>query len=76
MDIEAVDRRRLHEIERLALGDAFGDVEQHDIPELFEPNEMGEGAADVAGTDQRDLGTCHVGKNLGSGRRRARRTAS
>src|SRR5262245_37588491 len=57
----------LHEVERLTLGDAFGDVEQHDVAELFEANKMGERAADLAGTDQRNLGTRHVGKNLGWG---------
>src|SRR5215475_15778936 len=57
----------LHEVERLALGDAFGDVEQDDIAELFEADKMGERAANLAGTDQCNLGTRHVGKNLGSG---------
>src|SRR5262249_61196512 len=65
MGIEAVDRRGLDEIERLALGDAFGDVEQHDVAELLEADEMGERAADLAGTDQRDLGTRHRGKTSG-----------
>src|SRR5262245_29575257 len=55
----------LHEVERLALGNAFGDVEQHDVAELFEANKMGEGAANLAGTDQCNLGTRHVRKNLG-----------
>src|SRR5262249_25423357 len=55
----------LHEVERLALGDAFGDVEQDDVAELFEANKMGERAANLAGTDQCNLGTAHVGKNLG-----------
>src|SRR5262245_20673302 len=57
----------LHEVERLALGDAFGDVEQDDVAELFEANKMGERAANLAGTDQCNLGTRHVGKNLGWG---------
>ena len=65
MGVEAVDRRGLDEIERLALGDAFGDVEQHNVAELFEADEMGERAADLAGTDQCNLGTRHVGENLG-----------
>src|SRR5258708_23190191 len=55
----------LHEVERLALGNAFGDVEQHDVAELFEANKMGERAANLAGTDQCNLGTRHVRKNLG-----------
>src|SRR5262245_47761315 len=57
----------LHEVERLALRDAFGDVEQHHVAELFEANKMGERAANLAGTDQCNLGTRHVGKNLGWG---------
>jgi hypothetical protein len=65
MGIEAIDRRGLHQIERLALRNAFGDIEQHDVTELFEANEMGEGAADLAGTDQSNLGTRHMEKNLG-----------
>src|SRR5215831_4376193 len=52
----------LHEVERLALGDAFGDVEQHDVAELFEANKMGERAANLAGTDQCNLGTRHCGE--------------
>src|SRR5947209_10824840 len=57
----------LHEVERLALGNAFRDVEQHDVAELFEANKMGERAANLAGTDQCNLGTRHVRKNLGWG---------
>ena len=64
------------EIERLALGDAFGDVEQHDVAELLEADEMGERAADLAGTDQRNLGTRHVGENLERQRRKDRRNGS
>src|SRR5262249_55184825 len=55
----------LHEVERFALGNAFGDVEQHDVAELFEANKMGERAANLAGTDQCNLGTRHVRENLG-----------
>src|SRR3984893_17250663 len=55
----------LHEVERLALGNAFGDVEQHDVAELFEANKMGERAANLAGTDQCNLGPRHVRKTLG-----------
>src|SRR5258708_7901543 len=57
----------LHEVERLALRNAFGDVEQHNVAELFEANKMGERAANLAGTDQCNLGTRHVRKNLGWG---------
>ena len=50
------------EVERLALRDAFGDVEQDDVAELLEADEMGERAADLAGADQRNLVTRHGGK--------------
>ncbi len=33
--VEAVDRRRLRDIERLALRHALGDVEQHDVAEFL-----------------------------------------
>ena len=64
LGVEALDRRRLGEVERLALRDAFGDVEQHDVAELFQADEMSERAADLAGADQRNLVTRHVGKVL------------
>ena len=34
LGVEAVDRRGLRDVERLALRDAFDDVEQHDVAEL------------------------------------------
>ena len=57
--VEAFDRARLREIERLALRHAFDDVEQHDVAEFLEADEMGERAADHAGADQGDLGARH-----------------
>src|SRR5262249_44305373 len=65
--IEAFDRRRLNEIERLALGNAFGNVEQHYVAEFFEANKMGERAADLASTDQCNLGAGAGGGNPGAG---------
>ena len=62
--IEIVDRRGLRDIERLALRDAFRDVEHHDIAELLETNEVGQGAADLAGADQRNFIARHGGKTL------------
>src|SRR3546814_8614060 len=53
--VEAFGRPRLREIERLALGDALGDVEQDDITQFLHRGEVGERAADHAGADQRDL---------------------
>ena len=52
------------DIERLALRDAFHDVEQDDVAELLEANEVGQRAADLAGADQRNLVTRHGGKTL------------
>ena len=49
------------EVERLALRHAFDDVEQHDVAELLEADEMSERAADLAGADQRNLVTRHLG---------------
>ncbi len=64
MGIEAVDRRRFGEIERLALRNALSDVEQNDVAELLEADQMGERAADLPSPDQCDLRTRHVGKTL------------
>ena len=51
------------DVERLALRDAFDDVEQDDIAEFLEADEMGERAADLAGADERNLVARH-GENL------------
>ena len=64
LGVEIVDRRGLGDVERLALRDALHDVEHHDVAELFEADEMGERAADLAGADQRNLVTRHGGKTL------------
>ena len=52
------------EVERLALRDALGDVEQDDVAEFLQADEMRERAADLAGADQRNLVARHVGKTL------------
>src|SRR5262249_31406801 len=70
MGIEAVDRRGLDQIERLALGVASGKVDQPAVASFLETDEMGEGAADLAGTDQRNLGTRHGERPLGTLRMR------
>jgi hypothetical protein len=57
--IEPVDRRGFGDVESLALGNAFRDVEKHDIAEFLQSDEMGESAADLAGADERDLVTGH-----------------
>ena len=62
--VEIVDRRGFGDVERLALRDTFHDVEHHDVAELLETYEVGERAADLAGTDQRNFVTRHGGKTL------------
>ena len=57
--VEALDRRGLGEVQRLALRHAFNDVEQHDIAQLLEAGEQGQRAADLAGADQGDLVSSH-----------------
>ena len=54
LGVEAGDRRGLGDVERLALGHAFDDVEEDDVAEFLEADEMGERAADLTGADQRD----------------------
>ena len=59
LGIEAFDRRRLHQIERFALRDAFGNVEQRDVAELFQADQVGQRAADLAGADESDFRSGH-----------------
>ena len=61
--IEPVDRRRLRDIERLALRHAFGNVEHHHVAQLLEADEMSQRAADLAGADQSNLVARH-GKSV------------
>ena len=67
--VEALDRAALLEVERLALGNALDDVEQDDVAELLLRGQVGEGAADIAGTDQGDLlaSHCALGSFAGAG---------
>ena len=57
--VEALDRRALRDVERLALRHAVDDVEQHDVAEFLETDEQRERAADLSCADQSDLLTCH-----------------
>ena len=57
--VEAFDRRRLDEIERLALRHAFHDVEQDDVAEFLEPDQMRQRAADLTRADQCNLVSRH-----------------
>ena len=59
--IEAFDRRRLNEVERLALRHAFHDVEQDDVAELLETDQVRERAADLTRADQCNLVSRHWG---------------
>jgi hypothetical protein len=45
------------DVQRLAFGDAFGNVEQDDIAQLFEGSKMGKGATDLTSADQRNFGS-------------------
>jgi hypothetical protein len=58
--VEAVDRRRLDEIERLALRHAFGDVEHDDVAELLETDQMRQRPADLTCADQCNLVSRHL----------------
>ena len=61
LGVEALDRRGLGDVERLALRDAFRDVEEDDVAEFLQADEMGERAADLSGADERDLVAGHEG---------------
>ena len=43
------------EVQRLALGQAFGDVENHHIAQLLQRHQMGERAADLSAADESDF---------------------
>jgi hypothetical protein len=68
--VEAVDGGGLGDVERLALRDAFGDVEQHDVAEFLQRGQMGERAPDLPGADQRDLRSCHCPSSPRAGSKR------
>ncbi len=57
--VEAFDGAGLGDVERLALRQAFHDVEEHDVAKLLEADQVGERAADHATADQGDLRTRH-----------------
>ncbi len=50
--VEAFDRAALGEVERLALRDALGDVEQDDVAQFLHRRQMRERATDHAGADR------------------------
>ncbi len=53
--IDTLDRGAFGDIERLALRDAVGDVEQDDVAQLLQADQVGQGAANIAGTDECDF---------------------
>ena len=61
--VEAFDRRGFGEIERLALRDAVGDVEQDDVAEFLETGQQRQRAADLPSPDQCNLVTRHFGRS-------------
>jgi hypothetical protein len=63
MRIEAVDRRRLRDIQRFALRHALGDVEQHDVAQLLQADEVSQRSADLTGANQTNLVARH-GKSV------------
>ncbi len=50
--IEAFDRAGLGQVQRLALGQAFGDVEHHHVTKFLERHQMGERAANLSAADK------------------------
>ena len=57
--VVADDRRRLGEVEALALGQALDDVDEDDVGEAGLGDPLGGGGADVAGADDGDLVAGH-----------------
>ena len=62
--VVADDRRRLGEVEALALGQALDDVDEDDVGEACLGDPLGGGGADVPGADDRDLVPRHFGALL------------
>ncbi|CAO3352082.1 hypothetical protein [Azospirillum melinis] len=57
--VEALDRGGFGEIQRLAGRHAFGDVEQDDVAQFLLSGEQSQRAANLAGTDERNLLASH-----------------
>src|SRR3546814_2127111 len=57
--VKAFDRAALAKVQRLALRDAFDDVEQDDVAQFLDRRQMSERPADVACADERDLLASH-----------------
>src|SRR6478736_4550391 len=59
LGVEPVNGRGLGDVETFALGDAFGDVEEHHVPQFLQADEVGERPADHSSADERDLLSSH-----------------
>ena len=59
LGVEIVDRPGLGDVERLALGNAFDDVEQDDVAELAHRSEVSQRSADHSGADEGDFLPSH-----------------
>ncbi len=62
--ILAEHRRRFRDVERLALRQTLGDVEQDDVAQFFARGDMRQRAPDHAGTDEGDFRASHGGASL------------
>ena len=62
--VVADDRRRLGEVEALALRQPLDDVDEDDVREAGLGDPLGGGGADVAGADDGDLVASHDARNL------------
>ena len=60
LGIKAFRGAGFSDVQRLAFGGAFGDVEQDDVTQFLHCCEVGERAADLTCADQRDLGSGHL----------------
>ncbi len=61
-----MDRAGLGQVEGLALGNPLDHVDQDHVAQLLLDHVLGDGGADVAGADDRDLGArAELGQDLG-----------
>ena len=58
--IKPIHRAGLHEVQRLARGNAGEDIEHHDVAKFLETNEVSQSAADITGADQSNFLAGHV----------------
>ena len=66
LDVIALDGPGLRQVQRLAFGNALGDVEQDDVAHLADRGEVGQRAADHAGANQGDFLPSHAECSLSS----------